>query len=63
LHGKAGMQIKSPTAVAAVRGTEADVDVDNRMVVKVYEGLVDVSNDQGSQSRWGDLSALFPTKG
>lgn len=50
LHGKAGMNIRSPLAVAAVRGTEADVDVAQRMTVKVYEGLVDVQNQHGLQS-------------
>ncbi|MFA5139383.1 MAG: FecR family protein [Elusimicrobiota bacterium] len=50
LHGRAGMQVRSPMAVAAVRGTEADVDVQDRMTVKVYEGLVDVLNDKGKQS-------------
>ncbi|TPW20288.1 MAG: exported protein, TonB-dependent receptor [Elusimicrobia bacterium] len=50
LHGKSGMNLRSPLAVAAVRGTEADVDVDDRMSVKVYEGLVDVQNEYGSQS-------------
>lgn len=50
LHGKAGMNIRSPLAVAAVRGTEADIDVAARMTVKVYEGLVDVQNQHGLQS-------------
>jgi hypothetical protein len=50
LHGKSGMQVKSPMAVAAVRGTEADVDVSDRMDVKVYEGMVDLTNDQGRVS-------------
>ncbi|MDE2292297.1 MAG: hypothetical protein KGL53_09460, partial [Elusimicrobia bacterium] len=50
LHGRAGMNVRSPLAVAAVRGTEADVDVSHRMTVKVYEGLVDVQNQYGAQS-------------
>ncbi|MBI3300220.1 MAG: FecR domain-containing protein [Elusimicrobia bacterium] len=50
LHGKAGMNVRSPLAVAAVRGTEADVEVDRRMTVKVYEGLVDLQNPFGLQS-------------
>lgn len=50
LHGRSGMQVRSPMAVAAVRGTEADVDVQDRMTVKVYEGIVDVLNDKGRQS-------------
>lgn len=49
LHGHSGMQVRTPTAVAAVRGTEADVDYNGGpMTVKVYEGLVDVMNDQGT---------------
>ncbi|MBI5594898.1 MAG: FecR domain-containing protein [Elusimicrobia bacterium] len=50
LHGKSQMEVHTPLAVAAVRGTEADVDVDQRLSVKVYEGLVDVQNQFGSQS-------------
>lgn len=47
LHGKAGMQVRTPLAVAAVRGTEADVDMSDRLDVKVYEGHVDVENAYG----------------
>lgn len=50
LHGKSQMEVHTPLAVAAVRGTEADVDVDKRLSVKVYEGLVDVQNQYGTQS-------------
>ena len=50
LHGKSGIRIRTPVAVCAVRGTEADVEMTGRMTVKVYEGLVDVLNDQGTQS-------------
>jgi len=49
LHGRAGMRVGSPLAVAAVRGTEADVDVAARMTVKVYEGHVNVQNEFGKQ--------------
>ncbi len=49
LHGKSGMNVRTPSAVAAVRGTEADVDYGTGpMTVKVYEGFVDVTNDQGT---------------
>ncbi len=48
LHGRAGMQIRTPLAVAAVRGTEADVDMRKRLDVKVYEGHVDLSNRYGT---------------
>ncbi|MFH2203948.1 MAG: FecR family protein [Elusimicrobiota bacterium] len=50
LHGKSGMNIRTPLAVAAVRGTEADVDMGQRLDVKVYEGHVDVSNKYGTQT-------------
>lgn len=51
LHGRSGMQVRTPTAVAAVRGTEADVNYgDGPMTVRVYEGLVDVSNAKGTTS-------------
>lgn len=50
LHGRSTVQVRSALAVCSVRGTEADVDVGDRMTVKVYEGLVDVFNDQGRQS-------------
>ncbi len=50
LHGKAGLSIRTPTAVCAVRGTEADVESAEVTTVKVYEGLVDVMNEQGKQS-------------
>jgi hypothetical protein len=50
LHGHSGINIRTPTAVAAVRGTEADVESGERTTVKVYEGLVDVYNDHGKQS-------------
>ena len=50
LHGKSQLEVHTPLAVAAVRGTEADVDVDKRLSVKVYEGLVDVQNQYGTQS-------------
>lgn len=58
-HGGPGIQVKSPVAVAAVRGTEADIDVGDRMSVKVYEGLVDVMNDKGKTSlRAGQQSSV-----
>ncbi len=50
LHGHSGISIRTPTAVAAVRGTEADIESNERMTVKVYEGFVDVFNDQGKQA-------------
>jgi hypothetical protein len=50
LHGHSGVRIRTPSAVAAVRGTEADVESNERMTVKVYEGFVDVYNDHGKQA-------------
>jgi len=50
LHGRAGLSVRTPMAVAAVRGTEADIEMERRMTVKVYEGLVDVMNSKGKQS-------------
>jgi len=50
LHGKAGINIHTPNATAAVRGTEADIEATRQLTVKVYEGLVDVFNDKGRQS-------------
>ena len=50
LHGRAGLDVRFPAGVAAVRGTEADVDIHERMTVKVYEGHVNVNNQYGSQA-------------
>jgi len=46
-HAGPGIEVRGPAAVAAVRGTEADVEIGDRMTVKVYEGHVDVENDKG----------------
>lgn len=49
LHGKSGVRVRTPSAVAAVRGTEADISYGSGpMTVKVYEGHVDVSNAKGT---------------
>lgn len=51
LIGKhSGIQIRTPAAVAAVRGTECDVNVNERVDVKVYEGHVDLENEKGTTS-------------
>ena len=47
LHKEADLEIRTQVAVAAVRGTEADVEMRNLLTVKVYEGLVDLMNSQG----------------
>lgn len=49
LIGKhSGILIRTPAAVAAVRGTECDVNVNERVDVKVYDGHVDLTNDKGT---------------
>ena len=50
LHKMGNVRIKTPTAVCAVRGTEADIEQRKLMTVKVYEGHVDVENANGKQS-------------
>ncbi|MDE2140967.1 MAG: FecR domain-containing protein [Elusimicrobia bacterium] len=50
LSGHSGINIRTPSAVAAVRGTEADVEAGDHTTVKVYEGHVDVFNDHGKQA-------------
>ncbi|MBI5202140.1 MAG: FecR domain-containing protein [Elusimicrobia bacterium] len=52
LHGLSGVKVKTPMAVAAVRGTEADIDLDDptRLAVKVYEGHVDLLNASESKT-------------
>lgn len=52
LHGLSGVKVKTPMAVAAVRGTEADIDLENpnRLAVKVYEGHVDLLNAQETKT-------------
>lgn len=47
LHGHAEFHVTTPNAVAAVRGTEADIDVHGDLTVKVYDGVVDVINSYG----------------
>jgi hypothetical protein len=48
MKGNARIEVRTPSAVCAVRGTEADVKSGaGPMTVKVYEGHVDVSNDKG----------------
>ncbi len=48
--GQPRLRTRTPAAVAAVRGTEADVESNERMTVKVYEGFVDVENKYGKQA-------------
>ena len=51
LHKMAKLNVRTPSAVCAVRGTEADIEQkDTLTTVKVYEGHVDLENAQGKQS-------------
>lgn len=59
ISGHSGFNVRSPVAVAAVRGTEADINVSDHMDVKVYEGFVDVMNDKGkTQLKAGQQSSV-----
>ncbi len=50
LHKMAKLNVRTPSAVCAVRGTEADIEQKDTLTVKVYEGHVDLTNAQGKQS-------------
>lgn len=50
LHKMAKLDVRTPSAVCAVRGTEADIEQRSLLTVKVYEGHVDVENSLGKQS-------------
>ena len=50
LHRIAKLEVRTPTAVCAVRGTETDIEQKKLLTVKVYEGHVDVTNKAGMQS-------------
>ncbi|MFH1619976.1 MAG: FecR family protein [bacterium] len=59
LHKKARFRVRTQTAVCAVRGTEADIEMRKLMTVKVYEGSVDLMNSSGKQSlRAGQMSQV-----
>lgn len=59
LHRMAKLQVRTPAAICAVRGTEADIEQRAFLTVKVYEGHVDVQNDMGKQSLFaGQLSTV-----
>lgn len=49
LHKRAKISVRTPAAVCAIRGTEADIEQRDLMTVKVYEGSVDVHNSAGKQ--------------
>jgi len=50
LHKMAKINVRTPSAVCAIRGTEADIEQRSLLTVKVYEGHVDVQNSLGKQS-------------
>ncbi|MFI5361939.1 MAG: FecR domain-containing protein [Elusimicrobiota bacterium] len=60
MSGNARIEVRTPTAVCAVRGTEADVSLaGGPMTVKVYEGHVDVMNTKGTTAlHAGELTAV-----
>lgn len=59
LHKKARLSVRTPAAVCAIRGTEADIEQKELMTVKVYEGHVDLSNKLGKQAlRAGQISTV-----
>ncbi len=59
LHKMAKINVKTPTAVCAIRGTEADIEERDLLTVKVYEGHVDVENSHGKQSlKAGQMSTV-----
>ncbi|MDO8803541.1 MAG: FecR family protein [Elusimicrobiota bacterium] len=50
LHKRGGLNVRTVTAICAVRGTEADIEQLEALKVKVYEGHVDVENEAGKVS-------------
>jgi hypothetical protein len=59
LHKKARLSVRTPAAVCAIRGTEADIEQKEIMTVKVYEGHVELQNGLGKQAlRAGQISTV-----
>ena len=59
LHKRAKLNVRTPAAVCAVRGTEADIEQRSLLTVKVYEGHVDLENALGKQSLFaGQISTV-----
>ncbi|HNW44634.1 MAG TPA: FecR family protein [Elusimicrobiales bacterium] len=55
----AKLSVRTPAAVCAIRGTEADIEQKEILTVKVYEGHVDLDNKAGKQSLMaGQLSTV-----
>ncbi|HNW44005.1 MAG TPA: FecR domain-containing protein [Elusimicrobiales bacterium] len=59
LHRMAKVNVRTPSAVCAIRGTEADIEQRSLLTVKVYEGHVDVQNSLGKQAlRAGQMTTV-----
>lgn len=59
LHKKAKLSVRTPSAVCAIRGTEADIEQKEILTVKVYEGHVELKNKGGIQQlKAGQLSTV-----
>ncbi len=59
LHKKVSIEIRTATAVCAIRGTQADIEQREVLTVKVYEGHVDVKNPAGQVSlKAGEISRV-----
>ncbi len=50
LQPRGRLEIGTPSAICAVRGTEADIEHRAGLTVKVYEGHVELSNSAGRRS-------------
>ena len=50
LHKMGRLSVRTPSAVCAIRGTEADIEQKDIMTVKVYEGHVELKNALGRQA-------------
>ncbi|HNW44635.1 MAG TPA: FecR family protein [Elusimicrobiales bacterium] len=59
LSKMAKLSVRTPAAVCAIRGTEADIEQKDILTVKVYEGHVDLNNAAGKQAlKAGQLSTV-----
>ena len=59
LHRMGKLSVRTPSAVCAIRGTEADIEQRDILTVKVYEGHVDLSNKLGKQAlKAGQMSSV-----
>lgn len=60
LSKMAKLNVRTPSAVCAVRGTEADIEQKEILTVKVYEGHVDLTGNNGKTQalKAGQLSTV-----